>query len=164
MSRLRQFRSGSKPPALGIRAAGRLNAPAFFVVEETPFHAQRTVTPPSLGWLAGCVLKNERDFVGQLNTIAQPEVNINLWDLEDVLVLPQYRHHAQIDFPIPVARRAGVVGEQRRSALRAGNRWNGEKTNGARKVREPATPRATRSANRAVGSSKCGILWRDGRK
>src|SRR5580704_12320444 len=114
--------------------------PTALIIQESPFHAGEGVPPTGLHWLTGFPLKNIRNLVGELDAIAQSEVQVNLRDLKHVLMLAQDLHHTEIDFPIAVAWRARVVGQQGRPALRAGPRWNSEKTERSQPPPEPATP------------------------
>lgn len=59
-----------------------------------------------------------RILIGELDPVADAEVDIDVGGVGDGLAVIEKRHVAEIDFPVEMARRAGIVGVVGRSTLR----------------------------------------------
>src|SRR4030095_330230 len=87
------------------------------VVVEPPLHAERALTETVLGVVRLGGRAKPRDIEIELDPVARTEVGIHIRHAGRRLFGQYERRVGQVDFPLPVSRRAGVVGEVRGAAL-----------------------------------------------
>src|SRR6516164_9106800 len=88
---------------------------ALFV--EPPFHSEQGVSEAALERRAAIAVEQIRHFVLELYAISQPVVDVEQRTLQLTLRTAPELRGREVDFPVPIAGRAGVVGEQRWTAL-----------------------------------------------
>ena len=92
------------------------------VVVETPLYAELVLAETVLG-IAQRVIDTEIGvFEGELDAVAEAEIDVDVGSVGDRVGVEEERHIAEVDFPLLVAGGAGVVSVVGRAALGAEGR------------------------------------------
>jgi len=97
----------------------------FAGVVETPLHAGIRLLQAKLGGGTGILYTQPGTLVGELDAIADAEIDIDVRRVRNRAIAVKEWHVTKIDFPIEIAGRAGIVGVVGRPAL--GKRGSGHK-------------------------------------
>ena len=101
---------------LGVRRDMPSRLAALLV--EPPFHSQQGVSEAGPERRAAIACEQIRHLVLELYPVSQAIVDVEERRLEFTFRLAPELRGSDIDLPVPIAGRAGVVGAQRRTALR----------------------------------------------
>src|SRR5580658_2915018 len=103
------------------------------LIEKSPFDARKRVAPAAVVGLT----RHRVDYIGnlvrELHPLADAVIEIELRQLVRIDAVRQGLRGSHVDFPVTVARSSRVVGQERRTALRAG----GARHEQERKPNEP---------------------------
>jgi RNA polymerase sigma-70 factor (ECF subfamily) len=82
----------------------------FLIVVKSPFETQLILAQAVLGISQGVVDAEVGVFEGELDAVAEAEIDVDVRRMGDRLRVIEEGHVAQIDFPLLVSGRAGIVG------------------------------------------------------